>query len=99
MVLAQRLINGTGLKATLSFDSDKYINHWNNKKATSHFLTVYQHSREDTNEEYENLVSKLERYCKSLSRIKVSKVDLARVKTKNIPKETTKKKKSVDYEE
>lgn len=94
-----KLINGTGLKATLSFDSDKYINHWNNKKATSHFLTVYQHSREDTNEEYENLVSKLERYCKSLSRIKVSKVDLARVKTKNIPKETTKKKKSVDDEE
>ena len=91
-----KLINGTGLKATLSFDSDKYINHWNNKKATSHFLTVYQHSREDTNEEYENLVSKLERYCKSLTRIKVSKVDLARAKTKTIPKDISKKKKKDD---
>ena len=89
-----KLINGTGLKATLSFDSDKYVNHWTNKKASSLFLTVYQHSREDTNEEYENLISKLERYCKSLTRIKVSKVDLARAKTKTIPKESSKQKKS-----
>jgi len=89
-----KLINGTGLKATLSFDNDKYVNHSNNKKASSLFLTVYQHSREETNEEYENLVSKLERYCKSLSRIKVSKIDLARAKTKIIPKETTKQKKN-----
>lgn len=89
-----KLINGTGLKATLSFDSDKYNNHIENRKASSLFLTVYQHSREETNEEYENLISKIERYCKSLTRIKVSKIDLARAKTKVIPKETTDKKKS-----
>ncbi|MBQ7880655.1 MAG: hypothetical protein IJ358_02290 [Clostridia bacterium] len=91
-----KLINGTGLKATLSFDSDKYINHSTKKKATSLFLTVYQHSREDTNEEYENLLSKIERYCKSLTRIKESKVDLARAKTKIIIKDTKAKKKKND---
>jgi len=43
---------------------------------------VYQHSRDDTDEEYENLLSKIERYCKSLTLIKESKIDLARAKTK-----------------
>ena len=94
-----KLINGTGLKATLSFDNDKYINHWNNKKATSQFLTVYQHSREDTNEEYENLVSKIERYCKSLTHINNTKVDLARNKTKIIVKEQNKDKKKLKKED
>lgn len=88
-----KLINGTGLKATLSFDSDKYNNHIDNKKASSLFLTVYQHSREETNAEYENLISKIERYCKSLTRIKESKVDLARAKTKIVPKDLSKQKK------
>lgn len=91
-----KIINGTGLKVTLSFDSDKYVNHFSGKKASSLFLTVYQHSREETNEEYENLVSKLERYCKSLTRIKESKVDLARVKTKIIIKESKDKKKKTN---
>ena len=88
-----KLINGTGFKATLSFDSDKYWDHWTNKKASSLFLTIYQHSRENTNDEYENLISKIERYCKSLTRIKESKVDLARVKTKILPKTNPKDKK------
>ena len=88
-----KLSNGTGLKATLSFDSDKYIDHRTNKKASSLFLTVYQHSREDTNDEYENLVSKIERYCKSLTHINKTKVDLARAKTKILPKENAKDKK------
>ena len=87
-----KLINGTGLKATLSFDHDKYLDHWTKRKASSIFLTVYQHSREDTNEEYENLISKIEKYCKSLSRIKESKIDLARAKTKITPKESKDKK-------
>ncbi len=95
-----KLINGTGLKATLSFDSDKYLDHWTKRKASSLFLTVYQHSREDTNDEYENLISKIEKYCKSLSRIKESKIELARTKTKIIAKEAKdekkKKKKELD---
>ena len=77
----------------MSFDSDKYWDHWTNKKASSLFLTIYQHSRENTNDEYENLISKIERYCKSLTRIKESKVDLARVKTKILPKTNPKDKK------
>ena len=88
-----KLINGTGLKATLSFDSDKYLDHRTNKKAKSDFLTVYQHSREDTNEEYDNLISKIERYCKTLTHINKTKVDLARAKTKILPKENSKEKK------
>ncbi len=89
-----KLVNGTGFKATLSFDSDKYIDHWTNKKAQSLFLTLYQHSREDTNDEYQNLVSKIERYCKSLTHINKTKVDLARAKTKVVAKEKDKKKKN-----
>jgi len=88
-----KLINGTGFKATLSFDSDKYIDHRTNRKAGSLFLTVYQHSREDTNDEYENLISKIERYCKSLTHINKTKVDLARAKTKVMVKENPKEKK------
>ena len=83
-----KLINGTGLKATLSFDSDKYLNHENKRKASSLFLTVYQHSRENTNDEYENLLSKLEKYCKSLTRIQDSKIELARTYTKPVAKES-----------
>ena len=88
-----RLMNGTGFKATLSFDSDKYHDHWTNKKASSLFVTLYQHSREDTNDEYENLISKIERYCKSLTRITQTKVDLARSKTKIIVKDNANEKK------
>lgn len=82
-----KLINGTGLKASLAFDRDRYINHLNKRKATSLFFTLYQHSREETNEEYANLISKIERYCKTLTHITSSKVDEARIKTRNIIKE------------
>lgn len=91
-----KIINGTGLKATLTFDSDKYLNHWTNRKSSGLYLTVYQHSREDTDEEYSNLVSKLERYCKSLTRIKESKVEIARIKTKEVIREAPKKDKKQD---
>lgn len=93
-----KLINGTGFKATLSFDSDKYHDHWTNRKASSLFVTLYQHSREDTNDEYSNLVSKIERYCKSLTRITQTKVDLARAKTKVIVKDGSKDKKKKQKE-
>jgi hypothetical protein len=91
-----KLSNGTGLKSTLSFDYDKYLDHRTNRKAKSEFLTVYQHSREDTNEEYENLISKIARYCKTLTYINKTKVDLARAKTKILTKEEVKKKEKND---
>ncbi|MFQ6724534.1 MAG: hypothetical protein ACLRFE_04315 [Clostridia bacterium] len=87
-----KLSNGTGFKATLSFDNDKYLDQRTNKKAESLFVTVYQHSREDTNDEFENLISKIERYCKTLTYINKTKVDMARSKTKIIPKDEIKKK-------
>lgn len=81
-----RIINGTGFKATLSFDTDQYVDQRTKRKATGLYFTVYQHSREESDEEYENLISKLERYCPSLARIKESKVEIARIKTKVIEK-------------
>lgn len=91
-----RLINGTGFKATLSFDNDQYINHRAKRKSSGLYLTVYLHSREDTDEEYDNLTSKLERYCASLTRIKESKVEIARIKTRPIEKPQIDKKSKKD---
>ena len=82
-----KLINGTGLKATLAFDQDKYLNCLNNRKSTGLFFTVYQHSNVETNGEYDNLISKIERYCKTLTPKTTSKIDEARAKTRNISKE------------
>lgn len=94
-----KLVNGTGLKATLSFDYDKYTNHMNNRKSDGWYLTVYQHSKEDTDAEYDNLTSKLERYCKSLTRIRESKVEIARSRTKDVLREEKKSKKKVEEKE
>lgn len=86
-----KLINGTGLKASLAFDKDKYINHSNKRKTSALFFTLYQHSNAETNAEYDNLVSKIERYCKTLTHITNSKIDEARIKTRDIVKEPKKK--------
>ena len=86
-----KLINGTGLKASLAFDQDKYINHSNKRKTSALFFTLYQHSNAETNAEYDNLVSKIERYCKTLTHITNSKIDEARIKTRDIVKEPKKK--------
>ena len=86
-----KLVNGTGLKSSLAFDQDKYINHVNGRKTSALFFTLYQHSTEETNAEYENLVSKIERYCKTLTHITHSKIDEARIKTRDIVKEDKKK--------
>lgn len=87
-----KLLNGTGLKASLAFDQDKYINHLNKRKTSALFFTLYQHSNDETNDEYANLVSKIERYCKTLTHITNSKIDEARIKTRDIVKEDKKKK-------
>ena len=87
-----KLVNGTGLKASLAFDQDKYINHLNRRKTSALFLTLYQHSREETNDEYNNLISKIERYCKTLTHITNSKIDEARIKTRDVVKSDKNKK-------
>ena len=76
-----RSTNGTGLKVTYSFDKEVYIDFNNNIKATHNILTIYQHSGEKTNEDFEDLISKLTRYCKELTPTDETKIMIARKKT------------------
>lgn len=73
-----RATSGTGLKVTYSFDKDIFLNHTTNSKIQGDYLTVYQHSKTETDDEFSNLISKLIRYCKSLTPIKESKIEIAR---------------------
>ena len=73
-----RSMNIQGLKITYSFDSDAYTNHFNKNTAKTTVLTIYQHSGEKTDEEFENLIGKLTRYCKELTPTKDTKIMIAR---------------------
>lgn len=73
-----RATSGVGLKCTYSFDEDTFVNHDTGIKQKGDYLTIYQHSKEHTDEEWDNLISKINRYCKSLTPIKESKVAIAR---------------------
>ena len=61
-----------------SFDKDIYKNHNNNQTVKSNILTIYQHSAENTDEEFDNLMGKLARYCKELTPILDTKIMVAR---------------------
>lgn len=76
-----RSTSGVGLKCTYSFDKDMFHNHETQIKQKGDYLTIYQHSKSDTDAEFDNLISKLIRYCKSLTPIKESKIAIARAKT------------------
>lgn len=91
--LEYRSMNVTGLKITYSFDKDIYTNHFNNQTVTSNILTIYQHSSEKTDEDFENLIGKLIRYCKELTPTKDTKIMIARRMTvpKSEPKFVDKK--------
>lgn len=89
-----RSLNVMGLKITYSFDKDRYTNKFNNQIVTNNVLTIYQHSRPETDEDFEDLLSKLARYCKELTATNETKIMIARRKTEqiNIPtKEDPKK--------
>ena len=73
-----RSMNVSGLKITYSFDTDFYTNYFNNQTVKSNILTIYQHSPENTDEDFENLIGKLIRYCKELTPTKDTKIMLAR---------------------
>ena len=73
-----RSLNVSGLKITYSFDKDIYTNHFNDQIVKSNVLTIYQHSNEKTDEEFEDLISKLTRYCKELTPTKETKIMVAR---------------------
>lgn len=86
-----RSLNVTGLKITYSFDQDKYTNHLNNQIIFNDVLTIYQHSRESTNPDFEDLISKLTRYCKELTPTNETKIMIARRLTaeKSLPPKST----------
>lgn len=88
-----RSMNVTGLKITYSFDKDIYTNYFNNQTIKSNILTIYQHSSEKTDEEFENLIGKLTRYCKELTPTKDTKIMIARRLTvpKNEPRQVDRK--------
>ena len=73
-----RSLNITGLKITYSFDKDIYTNHYNNQTVKANILTIYQHSAENTDEDFENLMGKLTRYCKELTPTNDTKIVIAR---------------------
>ena len=80
-----RSLNVTGLKITYSFDKDVYTNNYNKQKAESNILTIYQHSGTRTDEDFEDLMSKLTRYCKELTPTSNTKIQIAREKTQIDP--------------
>lgn len=73
-----RSLNITGLKITYSFDKDIYTDHFNNTKVKSNILTIYQHSGPKTDADFEDLISKLIRYCKELTPVNETKIMIAR---------------------
>ena len=79
-----RSLNITGLKITYSFDKDVYFNNFLNTSVSSNILTIYQHSAENTDEDFNNLISKLTRYCKELTPTNDTKIMIARRMT--VPK-------------
>lgn len=73
-----RATTSAGLKLTYSFDQDIFYNATTKATVKGDYLTVYQHSKSETDEDFSNLISKLIRYCKSLTPIKESKIEIAR---------------------
>ncbi len=76
-----RSANVMGLKITYSFDKDIYTNHFNNQKAVANILTIYEHSNELTDTDFEDLISKLTRYVKELTPTSETKIMIARKMT------------------
>jgi len=79
-----KAMSGSGLKATYAFDNDSYLNLENGRKVECSILTIYQHSGAKTDEEFFDMCSKLERYCKELTPAKESRISIVRRLTKDI---------------
>ena len=86
-----RSVNTSGLKITYSFDNDTYTNYFDNVKAKANILTIYQHSPETTDADFEDLISKLTRYCKELTPTVDTKIMIARRMTQPRPAPLTNK--------
>ena len=90
-----RSSNITGLKITYSFDKDVYTNNRNKQKVPANILTIYQHSAPNTNQDFEDLISKLTRYLKELTPISETKIMITRRLT-NIIRQPKKKTEPLD---
>lgn len=88
-----RSMNASGLKIVYSFDKDKYTNYFNNTIAKTNILTIYQLSSHATDPDFEDLISKLSRYCKELTPANETKIMIARnmTQTKTEPTKVDKK--------
>lgn len=73
-----RSTNGTGLKITYSFDEDRYTNFLTKQKVEANILTIYQHSNASTDPDFDDLISKIERYLKELTPTTDTKIMIAR---------------------
>ncbi len=80
-----RSTNITGLKITYSFDEDVYTNFENKVKAKANILTIYQHSAEATNPDFDDVINKLNHYCKELTPTSETKIMIARKLTREAP--------------
>lgn len=89
--LEYRSTNITGLKITYSFDTDTYTNFENNVKAHANILTIYQHSGENTNQDFEDVLNKLLHYCKELTPTSETKIMIARKLARTKPVDNKKK--------
>ena len=87
-----RSANVTGLKITYSFDKDTYTNMFNNQKASANILSIYQHSSPKTDEDFDDLISKLTRYLKELTPTNEKKIMIARRLTATKAEPITKEK-------
>lgn len=83
-----KIISAVGLKAKFMFDLDTYFSNETGRKVQLYTLIVDQLSNEKTNGEFDDLMSKLERYCKELTPTDDTKIKLARKYTRALPKLT-----------
>lgn len=81
-----KIIGGTGLKARFIFDDDEYYNAKTRRKNVGYFLTAQLLSSESTAEDFDDLISKLSKFCKELERTENSKIIYVKKLTKELPK-------------
>lgn len=81
-----KLIGALGLKARLTFNDNVYTNFETGRISKDSILNVYQLSDKSTDEDFEDLISKMERYCKELDKSSEILVTHAKRITKEFPK-------------
>lgn len=81
-----KIIGAMGLKVRLTFDDNTYTNYETGRVNKDSILNVYQLSDKNTDDDFEDLISKMERYCKELEKSEEILITHARRVTKELPK-------------